>query len=162
MTGLGTSIYYKMICVLHQRSLSWGLSFSVNKCARIRFSRYRNDPIFDYFIGDCPIPNKSSFWDLGILVDSSLKFHLHINEVCSKANRIANSILRGTICRSSDFMVQVFVTHIRPIIDFGSVVWNTGYIGDLRMLESVQRRWTKKTDDYAKYFYSDELSLYRE
>ena len=159
VAGLGCSaILQNDVFILHQRSQSWGLSFSVNKCARIHFSRYSNDPIFDYFIGDRPIPNKNSFRDLGILVDSSLKFHLHINEVCSKANRIANYILRGTICRSSDFMIQVFITHIRPIIDFGSVVWNTGYIGDLRMLEQVQRRWTKKINGFANFSYSDRLS----
>ena len=55
-------------------------------------------------------------------------------------------------------MTQVFITHIRPIIDFGSVVWNTGYIGDLRMLEQVQRGWTKKIDGFAHYSYSDRLS----
>ena len=146
------------VAMLHRRSESWGLSFSVNKCARIHFSRLRTDPVCDYFIGDSPIPNKDSFRDLGVVVDSSLKFHLHINEVCRKANGIANSILRGTICRSPEFMVQVFITHIRPIIDFASVVWNTGYVGDLQMLESIQRRWTKKIAGFADHPYSVRLS----
>lgn len=160
LSGFGAShLLQNDVSVLHQRSQSWGLSFSVNKCARIHFSRHRADPVCDYFIGDSPIPNKDSFRDLGILVDSSLKFHLHINEVCRKANGVANSILRGTICRSPEFMLQVFITHIRPIIDFGSVVWNTGYVGDLRMLESVQRRWTKKIIGYADYPYAVRLSL---
>lgn len=56
-------------------------------------------------------------------------------------------------------MIQVFITHIRPIIDFASVVWNTGYVGDLKMLESLQRRWTKKIDGFADYPYSVRLSL---
>ena len=51
-------------------------------------------------------------------------------------------------------MLQVFITHIRPIIDFGSVLWNTGY---LRMLERVQR-WTKKIIGYAGFSYSVRLS----
>ena len=147
------------ITMLHRRSESWGLSFSVNKCARVRFSRHKVDPVCDYFIGNSTIPNQDSFRDLGVLVDSNLKFHLHISEVCRKANGVANSILRGTICRSPEFMVQVFVTHIRPILDFGSVVWNTGYVGDIRMLESVQRRWTKQIVGFADHSYSVRLSL---
>ena len=155
---LGDNLLQNDVNVLLHRSQSWGLTFSVNKCARIHFSRH-SEPIRDYFIGNNPIPNKHSFRDLGILVDSSLKFHLHISEVCHKGNGVANSILRGTLCRSPEFMVQVFVAHIRPIIDFGSVVWNTGYVGDLRMLESVQRRWTKKVVGFADLPYSTRLSL---
>lgn len=34
-------------------------------------------------------------------------------------------------------------------MEFGSTVWNTGYLGDLRLLESVQRHWTKHIDGLA-------------
>ena len=146
------------INLLACRSKSWGLSFSVNKCARIRFCRSTQIPLSDYFINDTPIPNKTSFRDLGILVDSTMKFHLHINEVFRKASGVANCIIRGTICRSPDFMIRVFISHIRPIIDFGSVVWNTGYVGDLHLLESVQRKWTKKIEGLSNYSYDERLS----
>ena len=146
------------ITMLYHRSLSWGLSFSVNKCSCIHFSRYNPSPDYDYFLGDHPIPHKQSVRDLGVLVDSSLKFHLHIHEICCKANGVANNILRGTSCRSPSFMYQIFVTHVRPILDFGSVVWNTGYLGDLRMLESVQRRWTRRVEGFADLPYSERLS----
>ncbi len=41
-------------------------------------------------------------------------------------------------------MTQVFITHIGRIIKLGSVLWNTRYIGELHLLESVQRptKWT--------------------
>ena len=38
------------------------------------------------------------------------------------------------------------------------VVWNTGYLSDLHMLESVQRRWTKKVEGLADLPYSERLS----
>ena len=145
------------VSLLYHRSQSWGLSFSVSKCARIHFSRCNSIPVTDYFIGTLPIPNKTSFRDLGILVDDSLKFHLHIKEVFCKASGVANNILRGTLCRTPTFMSQVFIAHIRPIIDFGSVLWNSGYIGDLHLLESVQRRWTKKIVGFADLTYAERL-----
>ena len=37
-------------------------------------------------------------------------------------------------------------------------MWNTGYLGDLRMLESVQRRWTKKVVGFADLPYSERLA----
>ena len=111
-----------------------------------------------YFISTLLVPNKTCFRDLGILVDDSLKFHQHIKEVFCKASGVANTFLRGTICRTQTFMMQVFIAHIRPIIDFGSVLWNTGYIGDLKLLESVQRRWTKQIDGFADLTYAERLS----
>ena len=29
-------------------------------------------------------------------------------------------------------------------MDFGSSVWNVGSLSDIRLLESVQRRWTRQ------------------
>ena len=40
-------------------------------------------------------------------------------------------------------MTSLFIMHVRPILDYCSCVWNTGYSRDLKLLESVQRRWTK-------------------
>ena len=40
-------------------------------------------------------------------------------------------------------MSPLFTTHIRPLLEYSSSLWNIGYLGDLRMLEGVQRRWTK-------------------
>ena len=44
------------------------------------------------------------------------------------------------LCRSSVFMVSLFVSHIRPVMDFCSSIWNVDYLDDARLLASVQRR----------------------
>ena len=54
-------------------------------------------------------------------------------------------------------MVALFVTHIRPILDYCSCVWNVGYVGDVTLLESVQRRWTKKIDGMSNLSYGERL-----
>ena len=68
--------------------------------------------------------------DPGVLVDSNLRFHNHIHNVVRKAGELASELLHSTICRSSIFMVTLFVSHIRPIMDFSSNVWNLGYLSD--------------------------------
>ena len=40
-------------------------------------------------------------------------------------------------------MIKVYLSHIRPVLEYGSSVWNMGYLGDLRLLERIQRRWTR-------------------
>ena len=81
--------------------------------------------------------------DLGITVDPSLRFHHHIQSVVWKAAGLSYYFLKSTLCRSPSFMVKLFTTHVRPLLEFASPAWNTGYITDLPLLESVQRRWTK-------------------
>ena len=54
-------------------------------------------------------------------------------------------------------MRHLFVTHVRPILEYCSCVWNTGYLGDLKLLESVQRRWTKEVDGLSSRPYSERL-----
>ena len=133
--------------LLYQRSLSWGL----DKCACIRFSRSYS-VLVDHYIGGILIPNKVDFRDLGNLVDSSLKFHLHIREVFSKVSGVANNILRSiyiyTVCRTLDFMVLVFTSHIRPIINFCSILRNTGCVGNLQLLCRI---CTMKMDQEYKW-----------
>ena len=38
-----------------------------------------------------------------------------------------------------------------------SCVWNTGYLGDLRLLQSVQRRWTKQIASVEALDYAGRL-----
>ena len=42
-------------------------------------------------------------------------------------------------------------------MDFSSCVWNTGYIQDLKLLESVQRRFTKAIDSFKDLDYKTRL-----
>ena len=60
-------------------------------------------------------------------------------------------------------MLSLFVSHIRPLIDYCSCVWNVGYLVDLRRLESLQRRWTREVSIVGSLDYVSrlrELGLY--
>ena len=44
-------------------------------------------------------------------------------------------------------------------MDFCSNVWNVGYLGDIRLLESVQRRWTREIADVSQLAYEERLKV---
>ena len=96
--------------------------------------------------------------DLGVKVDVSLRFHAHIRDVACKAGGLAQNFLKSTVCRSPEFMLFLWKTHIRPIMDYCSVIWNTGYSEDLRLLERVQRRWTKSISGLETLPYAERLA----
>ena len=139
---------------------SWGLNLHPDKCVALRFGRDLPPVgLYDqYYIGDSPIPFTSLSKDLGVLIDTKLKFHDHIRSVASKAGGVASNLLKSTLCRSHEFMMTLYITHVRPLLEFSSVVWNSGYIGDIKLLESVQRRWTRNIDGLGNLSYADRLS----
>ena len=122
------------------------------KCAVLRFARpSANLPSPVYFPDGQQIPYVDSHCDLMVTVDSQLKFHEHIRTVANKAGGLAHSFLKSTVCRSCGFMLFLLTTHIRPDIEYCSCLWHTGYLQDLRVLENVHRRWTKRVDGMIAY-----------
>ena len=74
-----------------------------------------------------------------------------------RVSSIINNLLRSTVCRSPYFMTTLWVSHIRPLIEFNSCVWNVGYLCDIRRLESLQRRWTSEVEGIGGLEYPNRL-----
>ena len=94
---------------------------------------------------------------MGVTIETSLKFHAHIRESVNKAGGVASGLLKATVCRSPEFMATVLISDIRPVLDFCSPLWNLGYLGDLNLIESVQRRWTKQVRGLENCSYGERL-----
>ena len=157
---LDTNTCQQDINILHEVATSWNLKLNENKCAVLRFRRRLHvlpDP--HYHILQSPIRNVQSHVDLGLLVDDSLKFHQHISSTTRKAAALSQNVLKSTVCRTPDFMISIFNSHIRPILEYASSVWNTGYMGDMRLLEGVQRRWTKRVSNLSNLDYRSRLEV---
>ena len=149
------------IDMLVETSASWGLLMNVEKCKCIRFSPgsrlcYQQGPS-PYNIGVNAINYTANHTDLGIIVDNTLKFHKHIQKVVNTCNAMTTNIFSSTVCRDSEFLMNIYVSYIRPKLDYCSNIWNTGYIGDIRILERVQRRWTRAVRGLENMNYGDRL-----
>ena len=142
-----------------EASRSWNLKLNGDKCVVMRFGGgsdgEANRP--NYKIDGRDLRVVKSYRDLGVIVDDKLRFHLHVGVVVGKAGALMGDLLRSTVCRTRRFMVTLFVTHIRPFIDYCSAVWNVGYLGDIRRLEAVQRRWTREIDGVGDKEYRQRL-----
>ena len=82
--------------------------------------------------------------DLGVMIDSSLKFSIHCAYISKKAMRIVNILFRVLRGRGSDTFVRAYVSYIRPVLEYASPVWSPRLIGDVNVVEQVQRSFTKK------------------
>ena len=146
------------IACLHATAESWGLKMNTAKCAVLRFQRrFHTSGPPAYILDGEIIPHVSNQSDLGVLVDDELKFHDHCSTIARKAGGVAHNFLKSTLCRSPDFMLHILTTHIRPIIEYASTVWHTGYHQDLKKLEAVQRLWTRNILDLRDAEYEERL-----
>ena len=138
--------------------VSWKLQLNIAKCTSMRFGR-RNGRSSEanFSIDGQELQVVGHARDLGVIVDDKLRFHHQVRNIAGKAGGLIGDLLRSTVCRDPEFMLTLFVSHIRPVIEFCSSVWNVGYLGDTRVLEGLQRRWTREISGMAGVEYEDRL-----
>ena len=54
-------------------------------------------------------------------------------------------------------MISLFTSHIRPMLEYCSSVWNLGFEMDIRKMESLQRKWTKCVEGFQSLTYAKRL-----
>ena len=119
-----------------------GLNISVNKCGVFYFG-ISNDKR-NYLLKDNPIPIiQGNFRDLGILISPDLKWNDQVQRISQAALRRWFNFMR--VIRSKDFpaLVRIFKAYIRPLLEYGSVVFNSYSPIFANRLEKVQRKITR-------------------
>ena len=81
--------------------------------------------------------------DLGILFDHSLKFQNHIEIICNKAKKISYIILKSLKSNNERFLINMFNTYVRSILEFGSPIWNPHFQKDINKIEKIQNNFLK-------------------
>ena len=60
--------------------------------------------------------------ELGVSVHRNPKFHAQVNKTVGIVDPLMTNMLTCTLCRSKDFMLISYVSHIRPKIDNAGAV----------------------------------------
>ena len=85
-------------------SVKWQLKFNVSKC--FRFHLGSDHPFGNYYLDGVQVSPTNTVKDLGVNIDSLLKFHKHTNLTVSKANRALRLIRKTFQCREQDTVVR--------------------------------------------------------
>ena len=99
--------------------------------------------------------------DLGVVVDNKLTFSHHINSIVARANQVMGMIRRSFKYMDKDIFVQLFTSRVRPILEYGNVIWSPRLIRDIDAVERVQRRATKTVPGISTMTYPDRLQTLR-
>ena len=110
-----------------------------------------------YYIDGQSLPNVDQSIDLGIIIDGKLKFSKHINTIVRKAITRDNLILKCFYSRDTHTLFRAFKVYVRPIVEYCSSAWSPHLVKDIILLESVQRKFTKRLTGMQNIPYLERL-----
>jgi hypothetical protein len=141
---------------LNEWANEWQLSIAINKCSVLHIGN--NNPQYSYNLQSVSLQNVIETTDLGIIVDNKLRFSTHYASIVNKAQQRSSLILRCFKCRDPLLLSRAFVVYVRPLLEYCSPVWAPVYISDISLIESVQRRFTKRISGMKDLTYPQRLT----
>lgn len=134
----------------------WLIPLNTTKCSVMHLGS--NNPKLPYVLGYQPIVSCNRQSDLGIIIVPSLKWSDHISSIVRKANATVYLLRNAFSQFDVNSFKMLYPTFIRPILEYGAVIWSPYLVKDVTLLESAQRRATKMVRGLADLSYGDRLA----
>ncbi len=145
---------------LQQWSSVWKLKFNETKCKTLYLGNNDKLPyVMDTTDGRISLEESNLERDLGVLIDNNLAFDEHIAQAIKKANGKLALIKRTFVNLDRTMLVQLYTGMVRPLLEYGNVVWSPHLQKHIKALEAVQHRATRLIPGLATLSYEDRLSL---
>ena len=101
---------------------------------------------------------KTNVRDLGVLMSSSATFADHISAKVLSANKKAAWILRTFHTRAQELMLTLWKSLVLPLLDYCCQLWSPSSLGQIRLLENVQKEFLNKIWGMSRLNYWEQLS----
>ena len=121
-------------------SCKWQLNLNPSKCETICISYKRSPPPANYRLNNHALSTKSVVQYLGIFINYHLKWSDHVKYITAKATRSLNVLRHSLYTCPPSVKSAVYKCIVRPMLEYASPVWYLHSSGDIKQLESVQRR----------------------
>jgi len=136
---------------------SWLMPFNAEKCATIHIGS--QNPENNYSLGGVPLGTSCSEKDLGIHIDTDLKFRRQAASAAAKASQILGLIRRSFQAIDRVTLPLLFKTLVRPHLEYGCSIWGPFNKADQKAVERVQRRATRLIPELRDRPYPERLKL---
>ena len=124
--------------------------FNVKKFIHLGIGRSLSTPTV-YKYNDVEIQKKEVVRDLGILFSADAKFANHIKKVVSDGQRLSGYVLRTFKTRDRYLMGTLLRSLVVSQMEYGCVIWSPTDSHLIKLLESVQRRFTSRISEFNQY-----------
>ena len=133
---------------LQKWEADWLMEFHPKKCQVLQITNKRKPIHYPYDIHNHKLDVVDSAKYLGVTIQKNLKWNEHINQLTKKANSTTAFLRRNLHHCPSSTKSLCYLTLVRPLTEYASVVWDPFTTENINKLEMVQRR-------AARMVYSD-------
>ena len=123
---------------------TWLMSFNVSKCSIMAFNQKQELPSPSYTLANTPLDVVQETKYLGVIIQSNLKFHTHIQTKIIKAKRQLGMIKRALYDAPKDAKLLAYTSLCRPLIEYASALWDpvlSYLVYDLDMVQNCAVRF---------------------
>ena len=140
---------------------TWKMKFNIEKCKVMHLGRTNTCHTYSMFDPstnmDKPLKVTSCEKDLGVYVDKELTVSIHTTNQVNKANQLVGMIRRTFTYLDKYSFKNLFVSIVRPHLEYCSVVYQPRLLKDKRAIENVLRRATKLVPGMKNLSYEQRL-----
>ena len=141
-------------------SRKWQLTINASKC---NFLRLGPRPLSSapqlYSIEGNVMHFDNETRDLGLTIDNKLSYINHITSIVNKAMQRTGMLFKGFVIRDPIFLRKAFITYVRPLVEYCTIIWNPTLKKYIDLLENVQRKFTKRIPSIQSTSYLERLEF---
>ena len=141
-------------------SVLWELPLSKQKTFLMHVGT--RNPSFQYKIGEAAITTIDEVCDLGVLLTSDLTFDKHCQKIAAKAMGMLYRLFRALTTKDSAVLLLAYKTYIRPLLEYGTEIFNPSKRRLICSLERVQNSFTRKVMTRSMGFLYDRIPAAKE
>jgi len=99
--------------------------------------------------------------DLGVIIRKDLKASDQCAKAYAKASRVLGMIGRNIRYKSTEVMLRLYKSMVRPHVEYCTAAWSPHYIKDKQLIEKIQRRFLKMIPGFKDLRYERGLKILR-
>ena len=143
------------LCKLLEWSKTWQMKFNASKCKVLHFGK--SNQKHEYKIGETVLQGCTNEKDLGVHIQDNLKADKHVDESVKKANQILGQIYRTMEYKAAENILPLYLTLVRPHLEYCVQAWSPYYAKDIAKLEKVQKRALNMIPELRHLNYEEKL-----
>ncbi|XP_065658559.1 uncharacterized protein LOC136083080 [Hydra vulgaris] len=141
--------------IVYKWSQTWLLLFNIPKCVVMHYGY--NNKKYLYNLNSIQLKESDTERDLGVLFNANLKWKNQVMNASNKANQMLACIKKSFVCFDYKLLRLLYVTFIRPLLEFAVPVWSPYYKSDCDYIEKIQHKATKLVSSIRNLSYTKRL-----
>ena len=135
---------------------SWQLNLNIDKCEIVHIGARNN--YHRYVINNSTIAVSDSVKDLGVIMSNNLSSHSYCVRIARNASWRIRQLKLAFENPDIKFRTFLYIVYIRPILEYNTQIWSPCNVGDIDLIEGIQRKFTKSLFGYANLPYNVRLN----